>query len=336
MLLYGKEYTKNDIMRRAGNLDSLWGARRMTLEDGMAGGMQVIEVWNAAGLRLLLSAERCMDILELSYRGYNVGYLAKNGAVSNVYAHPNTDLFFRYWSGGMLSTCGLRNTGVSNTCDGEFFPLHGHIGITPAYNVGVSVDDTDCITITGAVREADMFGHCLVLNRTIKIPVNSTAISIRDEISNNTPKDEPVFLLYHINFGFPFLDEGVKVVYPEGDVRGATPNAVEAIDRHREITVPIDNEPEQCFFHTPSSKDAQVSLYNESLGFKATVKFNAEKLPVLTEWKSMRSGDYGLGFEPGTCYLGGRNRELSSGYDCCVKAYDTSVYGFELIFSDGE
>ena len=334
MLINGKEYLKNDLLRRAGNLDSLWGARRIALEDGMAGGMKAVEVWNASGLRLLISIERCLDILELNYRGHNIGYLSKNGVVSNVYACPNSDLFFRYWSGGMLSTCGLRNTGISNESNGEFFPLHGHIGITPAYHVGIDVDDIGYITITGAVRESDMFGHCFVLSRTIKIPVDRAEISVHDEISNNTPKDEPLFLLYHINFGFPFLDDGVTIEFPEGDIRGHTPNATKEISKHMEISAPVDEKPEQCFFHTLKHRDACVRITNKSLGFSSAIHYDAEKLPVLTEWKSMGSGDYGLGIEPGTCYLKGRDLELKEGYACHVKAFDTSVYGFNIIFED--
>lgn len=334
MHISGKEYSRQDLLRKSGNLASLYGARRMTLMEGVSSGLRVIEVWTAGGLRLLLSEDRCLDILEGSFRGNNLGILTKNGVVSNTYANPSTDDFANYWSGGLLSTCGLRNTGGGAEYEGEYFATHGRIGTTPACNVGVHIDDAGVITVTGTVCETALFGHSLELRRTLEIPADGAKIVLRDEIRNNTPQDEPLFLLYHLNFGFPFLDEGLQIDFPKSEIRGRTPHAAAAIDSHKIITAPIDGEPEQVFFHLPEQKDARVDLTNRTIGVRASLLYDAERLPVLTQWKSMGSGDYALGIEPGTSFLRGREVELNDGYSACVKAFDALSFEIELRFAE--
>ena len=337
MRINDTEYSRQDLLRRSSNPAALYGARRLTVHDGHADGLRVIEVWTADGLRLLLSEDRCLDIVEASYRGHNIGFLSKNGLTSNAYANASADAFSGYWSGGLLATCGLRNTGGSVTSEGEYFAMHGRIGITPAQNVGAQVDeDAGVIRITGNMRETALFGPCLELRRTVEIALSGARIAVRDRIFNHTAQNEPLFLLYHINFGFPFLDEGIKLQFPQGEVRGRTPEAAAAIGSHLEITSPVDGIGEQVFFHLPEEKEACVCLTNEKLGICTRVLFDAEKLPVLTQWKSMGSGDYALGIEPGTSFLRGRSIELADGYSCHVPAFESADFGVELLFEEWE
>jgi len=328
MEILGRKYTQEEIFRRC-NPDVIYGARKIELSDGRGRGQRLIEVKTSAGLRASFSQDRCLDILDLEYKGVNLGFLSKNGIISTALTNPETDSFTKYWSGGFLATCGLRNTGPSCNIDGEFFPVHGCIGITPAENVTVFVDENKMI-ITGKIRETALFGACLEMERKITIPSSGAKITISDTIKNLTPETETVFLLYHINFGFPFLSEELAIEFPEGEVRGRTELAQENIDSRIKITPPIDGEPELVFFYQPKEQDAEVKLVNKGLGIKAVINYDSSRLPVLSQWKCMRSGDYALGIEPGTSFIRGREEELKNGYDIRLPGFASLEYGFAI------
>jgi hypothetical protein len=65
------------------------------------------------------------------------------------------------FAGGFLATCGLRNSGLPNDCDGEHFGFHGRIGQTAAEQVSILSDlyaPKPMIEISGVVREGRLFG----------------------------------------------------------------------------------------------------------------------------------------------------------------------------------
>jgi len=332
MNVLGNEFSREAILRR-NNPAALYGARRVELVDGKGRGHKLIQVKTTSGLRALFSESRCLDIVELEYRGINFGFLSKNDIVETPIANPEVDSFTKYWAGGFLSTCGLRNTGGDCKVDGEFFPTHGHIGLTPGNNVHVKVNEEE-IVISGRMRESSLFGHCLELERNIHIPSDGTKVTVRDIVHNLTPEEEPVFILYHINFGFPFLSEHMQMQFPEATVRGRSYFAQQHISQHAVITPPIDGAAEQVFFHTIRDAFACIELTNTRLGVKGSVQYNTIQLPILTQWKCMRSGDYALGIEPGTSYIRGRKEELESGYDIKVPGFGTLEFGFAFEIED--
>ncbi|MCL2839074.1 MAG: aldose 1-epimerase family protein [Oscillospiraceae bacterium] len=332
MDIFNQEYSREDILRRC-NPSALFGARRVELTDGRGAGHKLIEVKTTAGLRASFIESRCLDILDLEYRGVNLGFLSKNGMIESPIANPEINSFTKYCAGGFLFTCGLRNTGGNCEVDGEFFPIHGHIGLTPAESASIDVNDKE-IVITGKVRETALFGHCLEMERKITIPSDGAKITVRDTVHNLTPEAEHVLLLYHINFGFPFLSEDLELKFPKGEVKGRTELAQSAISEHAKITPPIDEEPEVVYFHSPEEKDVSVNLSNARLGVEAIINYDASELPVLAQWKCMRSGDYALGIEPGTSFIRGRKEELENGYDIAVPPFGKLEFGFTVEFNN--
>jgi len=330
MKISNKTYTREDLLRR-NNLDALFGVRKVEMVDGRGAGHKLIEVKTTAGLRLTLSESRCLDIAELEYRGVNLGYLSKNGITQTPSINPDTNSFRKYWFGGFLSTCGVRNTGAFSEINGEFFPFHGHIGMTPAENVNINVSENE-IVIVGKMRETALFGHSLETERKITIPSDGAKVTVKDTVYNLTPEAETILLLYHINFGFPFLSEDLVAEYPIGEVRGRDDYDQERIGEHTKITPPIDGEPEVVFFHTPAEKDVTVKLSNPALGISAKVSYDREQLPVLGQWKCMMSGDYALGIEPSTSIIRGRKKELENGYDVKVPPFGKLEFGFTVEF----
>ena len=326
MEVLGRSYSREDLLRRC-NPSALYGARRMSLAQGRGKGIGIVEIKTTAGLRLTLLEDKCLDILDLEYKGINLAFLTKNGPV--VENNPETGTFLKHWQGGFLGTCGLRNVGEPCTVNGEYFPFHGRIGVTAAENVNISVNE-EAIVVSGLIRESQLFGHCLEMERTITVPSDGTSVQVKDVVRNLTPEPEFVFVLYHINFGFPFLSEDLVVDFPKGERKGRTPEAQAIIDCCSTFTKPEDGVPEHVFFHLPDAEEPTVVLNNKALGLSAKLQYKKAQLPVLAEWRCMRSGDYALGIEPSTSFIRARAEELKNGYDIKVPGFGQLEYGFTL------
>ena len=332
MIIYGQEYTREDLLRR-NNLQALYGARRVTVAEGRGKGQGLVEIKTTDGLRATILEDKCLDILDLEYRGINLGFLSKNGLVNENL--PETASFHQYWFGGFLSTCGIRNSGPPCTIDGEFFPFHGRIGVTAAEQISISIDDK-LIAVEGTIRESALFGHCLEMRRRIEIPSDGASITIRDVISNLTPVPQPILMLYHINFGFPFLSEHLVAKFPEGEVRGRCKEAQAVVNSHNIFTEPKDGVPEHVFYHLPHAEYPRVLLSNNKLSLHATIDYKRCQFPILAEWRCMKPGDYALGIEPTTGYIVGRAESLANGYDTSVQAFSSLEFGCKISIFRGE
>jgi hypothetical protein len=335
MVIEGKEYSKEELLRYSGNLSTLFCARRIVFSDGKMNGVKAVDVKTAGGLRLLISEERCLDILELSFKGINMGYLSRNGVVSNMYAHPYSipyvTNFRQLWSGGMLATCGLKNIGKASESEGEQYNIHGRIGLTPAENVSIQVDENN-IVISGIMRETQLFGANLELHRIITIASDGSKIHLCDEVINNSPATEQVMLMYHINFGFPFLSKNTELRLPSGDVVPRTLWAEKNIEDRHIITDPVDVCEETVYYHYPRDEKVMAELINHDLGVKASVFFNRDELPLLVEWKTMQSGEYALGLEPSTSRLEGREEEIKRNDTVELPPFSSKQFNVNLNF----
>ena len=306
-------------LSHTGSLSQLYRVRRYQISEGPGAGIRMIDIRNAAGLHAVFNENHALDLFELTIRGINIGFMAKNDLV-NTRVIPIPADFHRTWPGGLLATCGLRNTGPDQQEGDEYHPLHGLIGGGSAEQVSVSIDEqARAFIIEGLIRETAMFGHHLILRRKIIIALDTCRIRWEDCIENFDADPQPVFLLYHFNFGYPFLSPELELTFPPGEVIPRTAEAEKGLEDYRQITPPADGEPEQVFFHFPAQSQnsaglAAVELVQKKLKMKAKLLYNPEQLPVLSQWKSMKSGDYALGIEPGTSKIRGRIAELADAY----------------------
>ena len=193
-----------------------------------------------------------------------------------------------------------------------FFPTHGRIGTVPANNVSVVSNDQELI-VSGEMRETALFGSNLVLKREIKSKVFSNELEINDVIINNGNNDEYVYYLYHINFGYPFLDENIKII---SDTVSATPRDKEAEEQMHLLDgfqKPYDDAKEAVFFRKLKDENgiSRISIVNDKLNIKATIEYENKYLPNLVQWSSTESNDYALGLEPTNTKVQGRLHELN-------------------------
>ena len=261
----------------------LCAVKRLQYAGGRAGGERVALVENGV-LSFTVLEDRALDLYDLRYRGQNISFLSKNGLCG--FAGEYVGVF----PGGMLYTCGLDVIGGSAT------PVHGKIHNIPAEVESVLCDENG-IEIIGTVRQSALFGENLLLRRRISTKYGSGKLQIDTEIVNEGARDTEYCLLFHINFGYPFLDEGVKISAPLVKTIPRTPWASAHAAQCFEIGAPDECE-EQVFYHTVSR--GEVELVNAKMGLRAGVRYDEKEMPALVEWKSMLAGDYALGIEPST------------------------------------
>ncbi len=298
-----------------GNSGQVYGVRRVILDEGNARGIAIYQVTTAGGLELDILPDTGLDIGHLRYKGVNISYTTKNGYDSPARFLPLAGQFGHYFPGGMLFTCGLLSAGPENTDtdgDGEFHPLHGHYHGNSAHNLAAYVEGENII-VAGEVKETEQGRHNFSLKRRYVIPAWGSELRIEDEVTNLTPEPAEYMMLYHMNFGWPMLSASSVLEMPEKrKVTPRTPYAEKGLAKQLEFCEPIDGEEEQVYFNEMES-EPYVRLKNPDLGLCAEVSWSLDTLPILAQWKNMKSGDYVLGLEPSSCYIMGRALERREG-----------------------
>lgn len=298
----------------------MYTLRRVTISEGKAKGVVVIEVSTAGGLQLDILPDAGLDIGQVRYKGINMSFLSKNGYDSPAAVMPYETEFLNTFPGGLLYTCGLRSTGGAHRDGEEWHPLHGRYHSLMAEQISAAVEE-DTIIISGTMRESALFGHCLELKRTIRIPVFGSEITVSDELTNLAHRDEEYALLYHCNFGYPLVCEQARLELPETrKTTPRTPFAATGLGRETTFGVPTPGEEERVFFH--EQMEHKAALVNEAIGAKITLTWS-DSLPILAHWRSMASGDYVCGLEPTNCYIMGRKQERENGTLPSLQPFET-------------
>ena len=68
-----------------GHPSQLCSVEEVRLQGGKGDGMRLIQIRNAAGIELTVSADRCADISRLIFKGDNMGYFSPCGYVAPSY-----------------------------------------------------------------------------------------------------------------------------------------------------------------------------------------------------------------------------------------------------------
>lgn len=310
----------------------LYSVRRMTVSEGKAKSMEIIEVCTADGLQIDILPDTGLDIGQVRYKGVNMTYISRNGYDNPASIIPLESEFMKTFPGGLLYTCGLRTTGGGHRDGNEWMPTHGRYHGLPAEPVCVEEAD-DCILVKGTVRETALFGYTLELKRTIRIPVMGADIIVSDEISNLGCKDEEIALLYHCNFGYPLICDQTRLELPEDrKTTPRTPWAATALGRETTFDAPIPGEEERVFFH--EQMEHKAAFVNPLLHTRVEMTWS-DSLPIMAQWRSMASHDYVCALEPTNCYIMGRAAERENGTLPVLKAYETIktevTFHFEMV-----
>lgn len=275
--------------RKVGNEKQLLFAERYTYTDGKAAGLRCVAV-TVGELEAVFCEDRALDILRLRYGGKNLSFLAPAGCGSR-----ESDFPLRF-DGGFLYTCGIDN--VSSCVPGA--PVHGSLHLQAAEDISLEVGE-DSIRLSGVIHRGALFGEDLRLRRCYTLYADR--LSICDTLENRGYTSASYVLLYHMNFGYPFLDEGLLIDLPAAQSEGLTPYARERHALRYTVTPPVDGGDEEVYYHTmrdDGSHRALCRLENKELGLSCRISYDTSVFPVTLQWKSMVSGNYALGIEPST------------------------------------
>lgn len=310
---------KRQMLRYVGSFGQIFGIKEYTLLGGRAKGVKAFDVRNGSGLEFTLLADKCLDISQLSFKGINCNYVSKTGIVAPEYYGGSSASFFRRFSAGFFTTCGLRNVGSPCEDNGEAFSLHGQISNTPAEEVCAKtewINDVPVLTISGKMREARLFGENMILGRKIICKYGENKIIIENTVENCGFKREALMLLFHFNMGYPLLDEDAILVTPTEKLIPRDPEAKKGEKYYNQSQKPTANYQEQVFYHNLKADrngGTSVALVNRKIELGVAIHFNKNQFFNFAQWKQMGEGDYVMGMEPCNCYVGGRTDPRNNG-----------------------
>ena len=293
-----------NYQRYLGHASQLYSVEEVRLVGGKGDGMRLLQVRNASGLEITISADRCADISRVIFKGDNMGYFAPCGYVSPAYYDRKDDGFMRNFTAGFLTTCGLESVGPACVDEEGYAPMHGSISNIPSDQIWWEETETQFL-IHAVVRDGNFGGRKLQLYRTISVDKFENKLVITDKIKNYGSIPSSLMLLYHLNMGYPLLSEKTRIEIPSITVSPRDEIAAKGIHNWREMECPQEGYSEQCFYHS-FDDEGTATVYNPEIQKGLTIRFDSQCLPYLTQWKKLNVQEYVLGLEPGNCTPDGR------------------------------
>ena len=322
--LYGQENSRLDLSRRTGSLSQFGGVRLVTLGDGVERGQRMLEVRTGTGLRFTVMVDRAMDIAEVEHKGRAIGWHSPTG-FRNPALHDAEGEGGLGWArsfSGFLVTCGLDHTLGPETVDASNYGyphrrtiahvLHGRVTGVPARlcGYGESWQGERCILWAEAeVVQATVFGEHLVLRRRIEADLGGDEIRLIDRVENAGFSPTPHMIFYHVNLGYPVLEEGARFIAPVEEVvwaaHGGAGYRAQGVG-YRRMGGPVDRFSEQVWQHEMRA-DAEgrvpVAMVNDRLALGLQVVTRKAELPCTFQWQYLQSGNYAMAIEPSTHHV---------------------------------
>ncbi len=297
-----------------------WSVTKRTLRGGRREGVDLIEVDNGA-LAFSIVPTRGMGLWKGRYQGLDLGWKSpvNDGPVNPTFVN------LMNWGGlgwlegfdELLARCGLENNGAPYTEGDATFGLHGKIANIPAHFVAVHAGEgpDGPIRVEGHVDESKIFSTQVRMATTVTTLPGANWLTVRDEFRNLSDLPQEMQILYHWNFGPPFLEEGSRFSAPAGQIVPRNARAVEGLGSLETYAGPEPGFAEQVYLYEllgeagaglggQGASRTLTMLRNRAGGKAVVLRFDRAQLPAFTLWKNtggLKSG-YVTGLEPGTNY----------------------------------
>jgi hypothetical protein len=336
--LFGTELSRGETARHTGGHDQLFGVSLLEHVDGPERGVRLLRFRTGSGLAFDVLLDRGMDIAGLDFHGLPIGWHSPTGFRSPwLHEHDSEEGlgWLRSFS-GLVNTCGLDHIMGPEAEGAEHFDypyrkrvnhgLHGRVAYTPARLVGYGVrweGERGTLWAEGEVRQATMFGENLVLRRRIEAEVGGDTVTQRDSVTNEAFHPTPHALLYHVNFGWPVVSEGTRLVAPikATPFTAHDPKATKVGPLQQ--TAPQSGFREQVYEHDIAAGAdgiAFAALLNPAQalagggsGVGCVVEWDRRTLPAFYQWQNLQEGNYVVGLEPATAHAGSRAERRAQG-----------------------
>jgi len=316
--IFGRSYEKDELLRYVGDISQIAGVQRKILWEGNSKGVEAIDVWTGSGFRFTVLPDRGMDVSFAEWRGIPLCWRSPTGEVAPCFYEPEGLGWLRSFYGGLLVTCGLTYAGAPTVDEGQPLGLHGRISNIPARNVQADAEWEEglyMIRLQGRVREAAVFGDNLQLTREIGTSLGEKGFFIHDTVQNLGYQTSPLMILYHINIGFPVVDEGAELVAPSIEVRPRDEEAKKDQENYGRFHAPTAGYREKVYYHTMrGDPDDRVLVgvinrnFQNGQGIGVYVEYWLDQLDQFVQWKMMGEGTYAVGLEPANCLVEGRDK----------------------------
>lgn len=294
-----------NVLKCTPDLRGLADIRLVTVEDGPGRGQRLLVGRNAGGITFEIAVDRGFDVSGLSFKGTNIGwhspvqmaYPARDPSSENGWG------FLRNIDGFMV-TCGLDHYSRPHETNVEHFnhphlktrdmPLHGRIATEKARLCSYGVNPDTCEVFgEGVVRQVSLFGEILELRRRVIVPLFESELRIEDRVTNRGFRPSHHAINYHLNFGYPFLDQHLTVQGLPEPV-GSIVNEMCPMP-HDGYGEKVDVVDSRLTPHAPL-----VSLRSQQSGNLVELSYSQSSLPKLAIWRAYQSGVFALGVEPRT------------------------------------
>ena len=301
-----------DLERRVGRLDQVAGIAEIAFADGRARGARAFDVRSGGGLRFTSVADRALDVCALECDGVPLVWHGPGGVAAAGSDYDGSDrAFARNFFGGLFTTCGLGNFGPGGEDAYGSFGMHGRVNHLPAEGVSTrTLREDGCahFELSGTVREAQVFGEDLSLERTLRVEMGARRLRVRDVVINRGGTRRPHMLLYHCNAGYPLLDTNARLHVSARAMRPRDEQAARGIAEWDLGGEPDATFAEQVFVHEPAAGPdgrARAMMVNRALdggrGMALALRYDPVQLPALFTWRMLGVKTYVMAFEPANC-----------------------------------
>ena len=329
-----------------------WAIRKRRLYGGLSEGVDIIEVDNG-DLSFTVVPTRGMGLWRGRYHGHDIGWRAPVAGPVNPAFVNVCDQGGLGWLKGFdecVVRCGMNWNGAPCTDvvpDNNGNPseveltLHGRVANLPAGKVEVQIKPgppTE-LTVIGSVDEQMLFCPQLRLVTRMTTVAGSNVLSISDRIINTGESPCEAEMLYHCNFGPPFLEEDSVLVSPSVEVAPRDARAAEDIGSYRTYSGPTPGYVEQVYWHEMAAAadgSTVAMLRNAESDCAVAVRYHVSQLPCFSQWKNTvgeREG-YTTGLEPGTNFPNPRPFERRHGRVLSLEPGASYAIDFSLEFHD--
>jgi hypothetical protein len=354
MKLHGRDLDRSTLARLAGDLSALGGVRSVVLDNGLERGVRALEFRTGTGLAFDVLVDRAMDIGPAEHGGRSFGWRSATG-----FRHPGLHEYrdedglawLRSFS-GLVVTAGLDHTLFTAEVDAAQYrypfrksvwnALHGRVANIPAHLIGYGeewrAEDTCVLWAEGEVRQAAVFGEHLRMRRRVEADLGGNTIRLVDTVTNHGFDSTPHMLLYHINLGWPLVDDGARLVAPIARTRWSTDSVREQRVSYQRFPAPRSGFVEQVYAHDlVAGDDGRVSaaVINERIGLGVQVEWSQREFPYFLEWLHLREGAYAVGLEPSTHDVRGEPAARADGSMIWLGAGESRTYHTTFSVLDG-
>jgi hypothetical protein len=338
-------------MRRIGHISQVGGVMLLESADGVSRGVRYLEFRTGAGLQFKVAIERGMDVGYCDYRGQSLAWIPSTMLPGPWYFEQQESFgWLRTALGGLNNSCGMLHIGNPETADvshfhfparaQETYGVHDRMALLPGQLIsyGERWEGDDCILeAVGRVVQAQAYGENLVLTRRYTARLGEARFFMHDEIENAGWLPTDHMLLYHINAGFPIVDDGSEQIAPVTKPP-AVPDGLPLGDASAYSTfiAPQKDWQLQGFeLEMAAEPDGSVpvAIVNRS-GLGMYVVYNQQQFPQYLEWRMMGEGQYAVGIEPCTNTFG-RAIARERGQIITLQPGEKRVYDLEIGVLDG-